>query len=559
MYYIDLSRVIPNVLKKKYWLHYKITMCDKPTDGAGSDVEDHVDDFHMKTFIDITESLDRIRQISEQDTLNKNPNVEDSFSFVDDAPAEPGSGLNSVTVTGNHNNAIQITTHASVMYYGDRLTLSTETVKLNISETNYKMFCRVVRCFTDMVMGTYANADVQALRDDHDYLLKHWDSNNACSAEMKNLPADDPRRAACDEIHKMIKSMLETPVYYTSSCMALISCGKMLRDLFKSTLNREAEDFEDLMRFVRVHMRHNAAYPFECECDPRDGCSEPYKTLLSLILEMPPIIHNQTYMLQILAYLMYDKDGREEIFVVNMKNVVSPGLLDKIPTRLAMLIGSLDENVIKQRMKQARQANISSSSLSLVKAPYNRAALEKLVKDVHCPKITQLINTLPGVENATVEMVFERCKNKQICLNANNTNDIYTPKHNNYGKNRCCGYLKLDPASMFTSSISILQLCVYLYTDIRQAPDQSRRHFFVRDILSAMAKCSMNMDDTGLEDIFSYLDRCDVFKGFAHNPIFTSTFYKLFQSYLKSMKSMANRFQKNRRKLTRAMEKLSDT
>lgn len=547
-------------------------MCDEANNNNNNnddDTEDPVHDFHMKTFLEMTESLEKIRLISEREPLQEPLIGEKSFYLDPDETADEkkSSHLAKTEVQ----NMTHVTAHASVMYYGDRLALSTETVKLTIAETDYEMFCRVVKCFTDMVMGTYTAADVQNLRDDHDHLLKRWDSNNAGNAETKNLSADDPRRAACDEIHKMIKTMLETPVYYTSSCMALIACGKMLRYLFTSTMNREARDFDDLMNFIREHMRHNPAFPFECECKPEDRCSKSYKTLLSLILEVPPIIHNQTYMLQILAYLMYDKEGREEIFIVNMKNVVSPGILDKIPTRLAMLIGSLDENVIRSRMKQLRKdtagliaetGRISGKGNKAYRSAnntshYNRVVLENLVSVVHNPKIAQLINALPAAENASVELVLERCRDKRICLNSDNKNDIYAPKFNNFGKNRCCGYLKLDPTSMLASSISILQLCVYLYTDTRNAPTKSQRHFFVRDILLTMAKCSMNMDDTGLEDIFGYLDRCDVFKGFAHNPIFTSAFYKLFQSYLKSMKSMANRFQKNRRKINRTVEKIS--
>jgi hypothetical protein len=539
--------------------------------GEGETADDPVHDFHMKTFLEMTESLDKIRQISEYDALQKTHNVEEPFFLI---AGEADKDLLQTRGAVEIQNTTHVTAHASVMYYGDRLALSTETVKLAISERDYKLFCRVVDCFTKMVMGTYSEEDVQRLRDDHDYLLSRWDSNNAGYVETKNLSADDPRRAACDEIHKMIKKMLETPVYYTSSCMALIACGKMLRHLFETTHNREAIDFNDLLCFVRQHMRHNPVYPFECECKPEDGCSDAYKTLLSLILELPPIIHNQTYMLQILAYLMFDKEGREEIFIINMKNVVSPGLLDKIPTRLAMLVGSLDENTIRSRMKNLRKdtagliavtngisghGNKAYRLLNGTTTQYNRMVLENLVSLVHSPRIAQLINTLPGVENATVEMTFARCKDKRICLNADNTNDINTPKYNNYGKHRCCGYLKLDPTNMLASSISILQLCVYLYTDTHQAPARSQRHFFIRDILLAMAKCSMNIDDAALEDIFGYLDRCDVFKGFVHNPIFTATFYKLFQSYLKSMKSMANQFQKNRRKINRAMEKISNS
>lgn len=525
--------------------------------------DDPVHDFHMKTFLEMTESLDTLRKISEQDgRLNEKNFILDESLFLDDKP--PATCNENTAFSVEQHDTIRVTTHASVMYYGDRLALSTETVELTMSRSDYDMFSRVVKCFTNMVMGTYTNKDIQDLRDDHECMLKRWDSINN-SAETRNLSINDPRRTASDEIHKMIKNMLGTPVYYTSSCMALIACGTMLRDLFRSTLKRDARDFDDLMDFIRKHMRHNPTDPFHCECKAENACSDSYKTLLSLILEIPTIIHNQTYMLQILAYLMYDKDGREEIFVVNMKNVVSPGLLDKIPTRLALLVGSLDEKVIKSRMKQLRRLNIgalgwgnkttaAATHGTTAKQQYNRVVLENLVSVVHDPKIGVLINALPGTENATVELVLERCRDKRICLNADNNGDINTPKYNNNGKNRCCGYLKLDPVGMLASSISLLQLCVYLYTDTRQVPSRSQRHFFVRDILVTMAKCSMNIDDNVLEDIYGYLDRCDVFKGFAYNPIFTSTFYKLFQSYLKSMKSMALRFRSKRRRINRVLE-----
>lgn len=505
-----------------------------------------------RTFIDVTESLEAIRLIAERDGgFRSEFETEQERVDYDDVPQIPTA------------DCINLTAHASVMYYGDRLILSTETVQLTMSKTDYDMFRRVVKCFTDMIMGTYTIKDVQHLREDHDHLLKRWDSNNGNSHSVHNMSAEDPRRALSDEIHKMIKNMLETPVYYTSSCMALIACGAMLRDLFKTTMKREAKDFEDLMYFVRKHVRHNPVNPFDCECAPGNECSASYKTLLSLILEVPPVIHNQTYMLQILAYLIYDKDGREEIFVVNMKNVVSPGLLDKVPARLAMLVGSLDEKIIRSRMKvllrETAGFNIGTGSITPPsKAQYNRKILENIVSAVHDPRIAKVIEALPGVRNATVELIFERCKDRRVCLNANNEGDINLPKNNNYGKNRCCGYLKLDPVGMLASSISMVQLCVYLWTDTRNAPARNQRHFFIRDILVAMAKCSLGMDDESLQDIFGYLDRCDVFKGFAHNPIFTSTFYKLFQAYLKSMKNISNRIKTRGRKVNRILEKITD-
>ena len=541
-------------------------------DNSYHNPDDPFEEFHVKTFLEMTESLDVLRKLNEQEAVGNGLNFEEAlFEQCNNvSQVEIKSPPSNLLETKNSDSVLKsedsidsmmhVTAHASIMYYGDRLALSTETVQLTMSKNDHDMFCRVVNCFTDMVMGTYTNKDVQKLREDHDYMLRRWDSGNGAA---KNLSVNDPRRTVSDEIHKMIKNMLESPVYYTSSCMALIACGIMLRELFKTTLNREANDFKDLMHFVRKYMRHNSMYPFTCECKPESGCSDAYKTLLSLILEVPPLIHNQTYMLQILAYMVYEKEGREEIFVVNMKNVVSPGLLDKIPTRLAMLIGSLDEEVIRRRMKMLRkdtaQLNIGNKCCGpSAKRQYNKSVLENLITFAHDPRINRLINALPGVENATVELVFDRCKDKRMCLNAGNNGDIYTPKYNNYGKNRCCGYLRLDPMGMLPSSISLLQMCVYLYTDTCQAPAQSQRHFFVRDILVAMAKCSMKIDDASLEDIFGYLDRCDVFKGFAHNPIFTSTFYKLFQSYLKSMKNMANRFQTKRRKVNRALEKISN-
>jgi len=534
-----------------------------------ANTDDTLDEFQIETFLRMTESLDVIKKMSDQNGLETSPMSRvtgrtGKESSLSDAFKTFNAERSSTDRPTDRQDVSNVTVHASVMYYGDRLALSRETVQLTMSKSDYDMFCRVVKCFTDMIMGTYTNKEVQNLREDHNYMLRRWDFNSGVTGDScpGDMSADDPRRTMSDEIHKMIKNMLETPVYYTSSCMALIACGIMLRELFKSTLNREANDFNDLMEFVRKYMRHNPMYPFVCECKPTSQCSDAYKTLLSLILEIPPLIHNQTYMLQILAYLMYDKEGREEIFVVNMKNVVSPGLLDKIPTRLAMLIGSLDKDVIKTRMKQMRKDTarliIGNKAAGLTdKRQYNRTVLENLITAVHDPRIGQLINALPGAENATVELIFERCKDKRLCLNADNSGDIYTPKDNNYGKNRCCGYLRLDPMIMLSSSISLLQLCVYLYTDTRQAPTQSQRHFFVRDILKAMAKSSIKIDDNILQDIFGYLDRCDVFKGFAHNPIFTSTFYKLFQSYLKSMKNMANQIKTKRRKVNRVLERIS--
>jgi hypothetical protein len=48
-----------------------------------------------------------------------------------------------------------------------------------------------------------------------------------------------------------------------------------------------------------------------------------------------------------------------------------------------------------------------------------------------------------------------------------------------------------------------------------------------------------------------------VFKGFAQNPLFTSTFYKLFQTYLKSMKKVAENYKIKRRKRNRMLERMS--
>lgn len=538
------------------------------TDGEKEDEEEdeqeqEEDDFHMKTFLEMADGLEKIKRIGLDGVAGKAApsRSDDGSAFITDTP--PATVVKRLPTVGD--NTLCVTTHASVMYYGDRLALSTETVQLTMSVTDHDMFCRVVKCFTDMLMGTYTNDDLRNLRHDHDELLKRWD---VCGVDDTYLAANDAssQRAIGDEIHKMIKNMLETPVYYTSSCMALIACGVMLRDLFKTTVGREAMDFEELLRFIRERMRHNSAYPFACDCPPTNKCSASYKTLLSLILEVPPIVHNQTYMLQILAYLMYNKEGREEIFVVNMKNIVSPGLLDKVPTRMAMLIGSLDEREIKTTTKRLRHevplstivgGGAGGGGASKTRTnTYGRPTLENIIMAVHDPRIVRLINTLPGVENATVELVLERCKNRRACVNADNASDVRSPKDNNYGKNRCCGYLKLDPASMLVSSISLVQLCVYLYTDTRQAHPPSKRHYFVRDILLTMAKCSMNVDETCLEDIFGYLDRCDVFKGFAQNPLFTSTFYKLFQTYLKSMKKVAENYKTKRRKMHRLLEKI---
>lgn len=512
--------------------------CDLYNDAAEED------DFHMKTFLEMTDGLEKIRQIGLDGVADE--------TVSDRHDGGPTSMKSSEVMVAR--NTLRVTTHASVMYYGDRLALSTETVQLTMSESDHAMFCRVVKCFTNMLMGTYTNDDLQNLKRDHDELLKRWDTCNDDTYD------DESRRAIGEEIHKMIKNMLETPVYYTSSCMALISCGVMLRDLFRTTVNRDAEDFDELMRFVRERMRHNPVYPFECNCPKTNGCSDSYKTLLSLILEVPPIVHNQTYMLQVLAYLMYDKDGREEIFIVNMKNILSPGLLDKVPTRLAMLIGSLDEDVIKSTMIRLRTEfpmSLDSRGCATGNAKrntYSRSTLENIVTAVHDLKRAGLINALPGVENATVELIFERCQDNKSCINLDNKGDIRVPKENNFGKNRCCGYLRLDPAGMLISSISLVQLCVYLYTDTIKA---SAQHYFIRDIVLAMARCSMNMDESCLKDIIGYLDRCDVFRGFTQNPLFTATFYKLFHMYMKSMKKVADQYKTKRRKMNRLLDRMS--
>lgn len=393
-------------------------------------------------------------------------------------------------------------------------------------------------------MGRFSNEDVANMRRDHDTLIATWQDAPNASLHIGS------------ELNNMMRSMLETPLYYSNSCMAMIACGQMLRRLYARTEGRDCETYDQLIAFVRKRMRHNEADPFACDC--AGACSSECKTLMSMIMEVPTVVHNQTYLLQILAYLVYDKSGREEVFINNLKNACSPGLLDKTPTRLAMLMGTLEKNEIHSHFRTIRKQTRHLDPLRGCSV-YGRNALDKLVRLANDPRVQSVIDYLPGATSATVELLLPRCTaDKQQCLNRDvDERTIARRETNNNGKNKCCGYLRQDPFDVFVSSVSLTQLLVYAFTDPRSGSDESRVHYFVRDIVTAMAKQTVKINTDTLKEMFCYLDRTRVFKGFSEHPFMMSTLQELFTAYIDYMKVAAVKYKETgkRRRMKRYLKK----
>lgn len=547
-------------------------------DRLGSEDEETDADYrarmmHVDTFLRLNESINNLEKIGKEnpqyaldiqkilhtslrtEEAVKSPDGKQSVaesSFASRLLEEGGDSASS----GQEVEMVRVKTHAHLIYHGDLLQLSKETVYLKISKRDMALFSRIISCFKRMIMGVHTDKDVANMRRDHDLLIAMWD----------DVPANVVSIGV--EIKNMMRSMLETPLYYTSSCMALIACGKMLRNLYVDNEGSEPETYEQLMCFVRKHMRHNPADPFECNCgeggrDDGVPCSEECKTLMSMIMEVPPIVHNQVYLLQILAYLMYDKSGREGVFINNLKNTCSPGLLDKIPTRLAMLIGTLDDTRIKARYKIIRKQLQHMNPLKDRTNNYNKNSLQKLVQWVHHPRLqTVLADVLPGAGAATVELRLPKCgADKKQCLNKEfDEKSIMSPESNNDGKNKCCGYLRQDPCDMLVSSISLAQLLVYVFTDSRTGPARSRQHFYVRDIITSMAAQTVKIKLDTLEEMFCHLDRTRVFKSFNEHPFMMRTLQELFTSYIDYMKDAAEKYKETGkgRRVKRYLRKLAN-
>lgn len=531
-----------------------------PSYAMGGDLEDESDaDYrarmmHVDTFLRLNKSISALQELGEKNPeyvlgmrkiLQQTPTGSDGGEATGDC-AVATSNLTTTTTTDRD---IKIKTHAHLIYHGDLLQLSKETVVLTLTRRDMTLFTRIIGCFKRMIMGQHTDEDVANMRRDHDLLITMWN--------------DTPDTAALNigtEINNMMRCMLETPLYFTNSCMALIACGQMLRNLYTETEGVTVDTYEDLMVFLRKHMRHNPVDPFECSCEvDGDSCSAECKTLMSMIMEVPAVVHNQTYLLQILAYLMYDRSGREEVFINNLKNTCSPGLLDKVPTRLAMLMGTLDADEIRRRYATIRKQTQHLNPLKEHTNVYSRSTLDKLVQLVHHPKVQGLIEVLPGANAVTVELRLPKCGvEKKNCLNREfDENTIMSKEFNNNGKNKCCGYLRQDPFDLLVSSVSLTQILIYLFTDPRSGTTKSRKHFFVRDIITTMAKQMLKIKMETLEEMFCYLDRTRVFKSFNEHPFMMRALQELFTSYIDYMRDAAEKYKDcgRKRRMRRYLKK----
>lgn len=461
----------------------------------------------------------------------------------------PGRGWSARTAddatNGTNNDTVNVTVHAHLIYHGDLLQLSKETVKLVITKRDFTLFTRIVDCFKRMLLGHHTDDDVANMRRDHDSLVELWE----------DVPNKELHIGG--ELNNMMRSMLETPLYYSNSCMAMIACGQMLRRLYARTEGEECETYDQLIAFVRKNMRHNPSDPFACDCG-HGGCSDVCKTLMSMIMEVPTVVHNQTYLLQILAYLMYDKSGREEVFINNLKNACSPGLLDRTPTRLAMLMGTLEKSEIHAHYRTIRRQMHQLNPLR-GSTVYSKSALERLVQLANHPRMQSVIEALPGASAAVVELRLPKCPaGKRQCLNRDvDERTIARRETNNNGKNKCCGYLRQDPFDILVSSVSLTQLLVYAFTDPSTGPKESRLHYFVRDIVTCMAKQTVKINADTLKETFCYLDRTRVFKGFSEHPFMMSALQELFTAYVEYMKDAAEKYKENgkRRRMKRYLKR----
>ena len=536
---------------------------DEPSDSFGLLDEDSVPEdesdadyrarmLHVNTFLRLNDTISTLRSkntnnpdyASEVQSILHASIVRDKTSGGD---GNHGDQLGSCAAAQSDNGSlVHIRVHKHLIYHGDILQLSKETVVLPILRRDMILFKRIIDCSKQMIMGRYTDKDVANLRTDHSRLVTMWDVSD-----------EDGGSSIGDEIRGVMRSILETPLYFTNSCMALIACGQMLRQLYSNTEGGPPETYEQLISFIRKHMRHNPADPFACNCDKDtniassdNACSEECKSLLSMIMELPQIVHHQTYMLQILAYLMYEKKaGREEVFINNLKNTCSPGLLDSMPTRLAMLMGTLDAAETRRRQRlimKEMQDIIPFRERSL----YNRNTLDKIVQVTHHPRVQSLIKLLPGALLANVELNLPKCgADKKNCLNKEfDDKQIMFPEFNNHGKKKCCGYLRQDPFDVLVSSISLAQLLLYTFTNPLSAPQTTRRHFFVRDIITAMARETVKIKLDTLESMYSYLDRTCVFKSVNEHPFMMATLQELVSAYIDYMKDVSEKYREGGRK-----------
>lgn len=434
---------------------------------------------------------------------------------------------------------MDFTIHTSIIFNGDRLDISKQLTKINMKICDVYMFNRTVAGFVKLIMGTYTREDLITLRRDHDSLIRMWNgvkddvllgvksgvnTNNSDEKGMRN------------DINELMKTLLETPTYYTTSCTSLIACGILLRNLYEDTCGKKANSIFELLTFIRSKIRHVDVDPFACDCE-KGGCSSENKLLLSMILEIPCITQNQNYIMQILAYLMYNNLGREEIFIVNIKNTISPGLIDKIPVRTALMLGTLEKSKIK---KMLREVEVQASKYAKIcgggrfDSAYGTVTLNRIICTVSDPRIRPLINSIKGLNCIDFTVDFPPCQQMEP---AKAESTIVSCK-----RGKCCGKITVRAEDLFVSSISLCQLLVYACTHTK-APDNSRQHYYVRDIILNMAKTTLSVDTDAMLDAFGYIDRTDMFTGFENNPLMTSSLQKLISSYIDCINKATTKYE----------------
>lgn len=530
--------------------------------------EDALQKLHVETFLNLADSLDFVRE-----SVTSNPKTLEYFERATSSiigniglepAAEPGSAVD--------NDIVHLTTHKSIMYNGPIMQLSTEKITIPIGRQYYHIFQRIVNTFRGMVMGTYMDRDIEMMRSDHDTLVRMWDTVKDASSTA--LGSKGGGTSVATETKRMMAKMMETPYYFASSCTAFIACGNMLRSLYSDHHGREPDTFEELLQFIREETRwvHKEA-PFDCYC-ARDKlrCTSEFKLLLSLVFEIPTLVHNQTYLLQILAYLIYNSNGREEIFIMNMKNVMSPGLLDKVPIRTAMLLGTTNDVKYRKRLRElkgaftARLGPAHSVCNSHSRPPFNSNTVDKLVLVTHDPRIGDILERLPCAADARVTLCLSRCSvDKTKCLNRNKTDEqIMTAEGNDGGRNKCCGYITTTPLDILGSSISLAQFFVYMFSNTKYASTSSGKHFYVRDIILSMSDSVMPKTDEQKEHtlvaVYRYLDHTDVFEGIHKSGLLMEALHQLFTMYMESLRHAADQYRtkynhSEKRSMTRAVNK----
>lgn len=562
---------------------------DNNSEDDGGDFNfDSVQKSDIETFIKIKDTLSNLKinfekeindvKLFDQNEKNVKKNVDDLISEVLGENTNLNND-NSIDVERNSQkdklNAKDYVTfniHSSVIYNGNRLNISKQLTKITMKPIERDMFIRIVNTFSKLIMGEYDEKLLILLRQDHDYLIEMWKGVKDSvveSSEMKN------NSGMKEDINNLMKTMLETPMYFTTSCIALIACGNLLRNLYSETYDgKNAENIYDLLNFLRKNIRHVDVDPFECNCN--GSCSKENKLLLSLILEIPTIIHSQTYLLQVLAYLMYDKSGREEIFILNMKNIISPGIIDKLPIRTAMLLGTIDRNKIKKRINDFKSESAHYTSIcsnSRINNLYGKNTLNKIINTINDNRIKSFLDKLPCSSLCSFIIDFPKCKNKENCKkytdSSNNSNISMSSTssssssssfvNNKSELNSCCGrqYVKIE--DLFISSVSLCQLFIYACTNTNKASQKSQQHFYVRDIIMLMSQNTIGVDTDSMEEAFGFIDRTDLFTGFEKNPMMTMALHKLINSYINCMESVAEKYKnissRDKRKMSRKMDR----